>query len=383
MRLAAWLLLFLAAFGAIRQAPAAEEQPLTVEALQCRGNETTSCDFILGQLYLSVGDPVNEEEIENAKLRLSFLRNFSSVSIFLERGSQRGKAIVVVEVNEANPITYEGFLGFNKFLNGRYQIASGSVTDYNLFGRGKILAFGAAQTATLDGPEVRNAVARVQYVDTHLRDSKRNFLVLGGFYRKFHAENKTGALADGELAGVDAVFGRRLWDFSYVTLGAQYRPLHDLHTENPQPDGSVEIEDDRAKSGLGLLSYGWNSYDDPYFPTHGSAFGVSFAIGESFETQDFDAFARKTWSTRSGTVWTLSYAMEDHFGLRRARPIPTVGWFSGARRARWYAEVNYGPVAERPDGHDIFAYGAAVGLRFETPSFGVVELALFANAEKQ
>src|SRR5262245_59259233 len=144
MRIAVWLLLLLAAFGTPRDA-VAEEQPLTVEAVQCRGNATTSCDFILGQLYLSVGDKVNEEEIENAKLRLSFLRNFSSVSIFLERGSERGKAIVVVEVIEANPITYEGFLGFDKYLTSRYQVVSGSVTDYNLFGRGKILAFGATQ----------------------------------------------------------------------------------------------------------------------------------------------------------------------------------------------------------------------------------------------
>jgi outer membrane protein assembly factor BamA len=377
MRTAIWLLL-LAVLAGYPPSGAAEEQPLVVESLQCRGNATTSCGFILGQLYLSAGDPVNEEEIENAKLRLSFLRNFSSVSIFLERGSERGKAIVVVEVQEANPITWEAALGFAKVLDSRAQFASAGVTDYNLFGRGKILSFGVAETTPLDGPELRNLVARVQYVDTHLRDSKRNFFVVGGFYRKLHAENKTGALSDGEFAGVDAVFGRRLWDFSYITLGMQYRPLRELHTETPQFDGSTTIEDGKAKSGLGLLSYGWNSYDDPYFPTHGSALNLSFGIGESF-----DFGARKTWSTRNGTVWTFSYVDDDHFNLRRARPLPTTGLLSGARRARWYAGIGYLPIADKPVGGDIWTYRGELGLRFETQSLGIVELSVFGDVEKK
>ena len=153
MRTTVWLLL-LAVLSAFPPARAAEEQPLTVEALQCRGNATTSCEFILGQLYLSAGDRVNEEEIENAKLRLSFLRNFSAVSIFLERGSERGKAVVVVEVTEANPRTYSAHFHAARFLNSTYQVSAADVTDYNLFGRGKILSFGATQVIPLDGPEV-------------------------------------------------------------------------------------------------------------------------------------------------------------------------------------------------------------------------------------
>src|SRR4051812_5418662 len=57
--------------------------PLAVERIDCAGNVSTSCDFIRGYLYLSVGDWVNETEIENARLRLQALRNFRSVDISL------------------------------------------------------------------------------------------------------------------------------------------------------------------------------------------------------------------------------------------------------------------------------------------------------------
>src|SRR5262245_41193063 len=82
-----------------------DNSPIVVEDLECRGNASTSCTFILGQVYLAEGDIVDEDEIRNAELRLLWLRNFQSVSIHLEKGSARGKARVVVEVVEASPVT--------------------------------------------------------------------------------------------------------------------------------------------------------------------------------------------------------------------------------------------------------------------------------------
>src|SRR5690349_16071961 len=54
---------------------------LVIEAFRCQGNETTSCRVILGYVYLAVGDAVNEDEIQNATLRLSQLRTFEHIAI--------------------------------------------------------------------------------------------------------------------------------------------------------------------------------------------------------------------------------------------------------------------------------------------------------------
>ena len=75
-RAALWtLLLLLAPLAAFAQVTQPSDPPLTVESLECRGNVTTSCRFILGQLYLAEGGRVDEEEIQNAIYRL--LGNFT------------------------------------------------------------------------------------------------------------------------------------------------------------------------------------------------------------------------------------------------------------------------------------------------------------------
>ena len=69
-----WLipLVLLLPLSALGQA-ATDAEKLIVEALSCRGNAVTSCDFILGHVYLVRGDVVDEEEIGNARLRLASL----------------------------------------------------------------------------------------------------------------------------------------------------------------------------------------------------------------------------------------------------------------------------------------------------------------------
>src|SRR5262245_60743548 len=155
-------------------------QQLTVEDLACRGNDTVSCTFILGQVYLSPGDPVDEEEIENARLRLSVLRNFSSVSIYLEKGSERGKARVIVEVVERSPINTESAFGLLAFSPDIYQFTGLRLTHTNLFGTGKLFDARASEYWRVSGDrhEARSTAARVAYVDPHLFDSKRTFMAL-------------------------------------------------------------------------------------------------------------------------------------------------------------------------------------------------------------
>src|SRR5690348_15525453 len=158
MRAAGWmLLLLLAPLAALAQAPA--DPPLVVESLECRGNVSTSCEFILGQLYLGKGDRVDEEEIQNAKLRLLWLRNFRSVSIYLEKGSQRGFARVVIEVTEASAISKEVTLGFAALDDVLSQVVQGRWADNNLFGNGKVLDASATFVIPVAGDKTRESFA--------------------------------------------------------------------------------------------------------------------------------------------------------------------------------------------------------------------------------
>src|SRR3569833_3033626 len=87
-----------------RASGAQQTTALIVDDIVCRGNLTTSCKFIRGHMFLRAGESLDENEIGNATLRLSWLSNFRSVAIHLEKGSQRGRVIVVIQVAEADPI---------------------------------------------------------------------------------------------------------------------------------------------------------------------------------------------------------------------------------------------------------------------------------------
>src|SRR5690606_19339675 len=133
--------------------------------------------------YLDVGDPVDERELREATLRLSWLRNFESVSIFLEKGTERGRAVVVIEVTEARPLEYQASLG----LYSRAGDAGGNVgagfTHYNLFGKGHILDFDAGGFSTFDGGSARGTTARLSYIDPHLFGTKRFFMLAGAGFQ--------------------------------------------------------------------------------------------------------------------------------------------------------------------------------------------------------
>ena len=113
-------------------AESSEEPRLIVEDVSCKGNTTTSCQFIIGHLHLALGDRLNEEEIQSARLRLSSLPNFISVDIHLEKGSEKGKVLVVVEVVEADRVENEFTMGTSKRLSSLSQIIEGRVADHDV-----------------------------------------------------------------------------------------------------------------------------------------------------------------------------------------------------------------------------------------------------------
>jgi outer membrane protein assembly factor BamA len=123
--------------GASERPPASQQ--LIVDSLECRGQRTTPCSFILSHLYLAPGDPLDEEEIRNARLRLSAQPNFRLVDIYLEKGEERGRVRVIVEVREATQLNRElatGVLAGEHFAQASL---AGRLSHLNAFGDGEIV----------------------------------------------------------------------------------------------------------------------------------------------------------------------------------------------------------------------------------------------------
>jgi len=371
-RAAVWLLLLLLApLAALAQAVPPPDPPLVVESLECRGNVHTSCPFILGQLYLSEGDRLDEEEIQNAKLRLLWLRNFSAVSIYLEKGSQRGRARVVVEVVEASAVNKELTLGFYHSNGAIGQITQGRWTEQNLFGNGKVLDFKASLVAPLGGERQKQALAQLSYIDPHLFDSKRYYFSTDVAYLDSDFDRENGDTVDIRQLAYDLNFGRRLWDFSYITAGFQYRPVSDRFWSIRQDDGQFKTTTDTSHSSL-IVAYGWNSRDDQYFPTRGSSFQLTLVTARGSNGNGAGFGYSNTWTTSGGTTWIASFGTPDPATrIEIQRPFAP---FWDARQARTFLQLGVGGGGRNSRGGHILSGGFAAGVRFDSARLGVVTL---------
>jgi outer membrane protein assembly factor BamA len=371
-------LLFLLSIPTGALAQTREDPPLTVESLTCRGNSSTSCEFILGHVYLNPGDPLDEREIREASLRLSWLRNFESVSIYLEKGSHRGRAVVVVEVREANPVNYEAGLGLSSRAGDIGGSAAGRATHYNLFGEGKILDAYVSTFGNVEGNHSRAVGGGVEYIDPHLFGTKRNFMILGmGYWNQRSETQENGDRLDAEVLAFRASYGRRLWSFSYITAGFEARPLTDIFSARQQRDGTIEVLTSRNHGGP-MASFGWNSEDDAYFPTQGSR--LSFGYLRSFAGKDEYNFSfRKNWRFGGKGTWTFGVSPDGALTASYARPFHLEQHFDNVRRARWYATPFFRPLYIEADGTRISEVGLSAGVLLETRSFGIVNLSLYAS----
>ncbi|MBF0301293.1 MAG: BamA/TamA family outer membrane protein [Oligoflexia bacterium] len=367
---------------------------LVIDDIQCSGNVSTACSFIASHLYLSSGEQINEEEIHNAKLRLSSLTNFKSVDIHLEKGTQRGRVIIVIEVIESSPITKEAVIGTSSNNSSLGQKVIGRIGNQNLFGTGKILDLELGGKIPLAGPKQRDFSSRLQYTDPNLLESKKYFGTTGVSYQNSFYTYKNGGSNDSRQFGLDLSLGRRLWDFSYLIIGYQHRPSSKTVEHYKNSNGTNEISTDSNKNVF-LLNYGWNSEDDAYFPTKGSRFNISNAWLSSQKYNSVYKFAlayRTTWKTENNSILTFKLGgtpgteyrqtLEEDLGisLSYARLL-SQNSFGGIERGRWYIEpglVRFGHSSY--DGYFIDP-GLKVGIRFETEGFGVVDLYAIGSTE--
>jgi hypothetical protein len=358
----------------VRAQEAPDPPPLVIETMQCRGNVSTSCKSILSYIFLNPGDVIDEEEIQNAKLRMAWLPNFEAVDIYLEKGSERGKARLIVEVVEGDAIRTEGAFGFASRDSLDFNVIEARISNWNLSGEGRVLHFGAGVATPLGEPELSQKVVNLQYVEPQLFGSKKYYANAIAFWNDTDSEDRFGNRVKAEHAGVELMLGRRLWDFSFISAGYQFRPLHDFAGRFRQRDGSFE-DVTNSPGGLMVFRFGWHSEDDPYFPTSGSWLSFDrFSSSSDDADEEWEIFYRRTWRTKGNSLWTFHFESDGNFSVAFARPIGASDLFGGIRRGRWYLQplLNEAGIDER--GRQLHEVGLRAGIRLDTKWLGVVDL---------
>ena len=135
-----WMVLALVAALAAAPAPAARADELSptyvIEAIKIRGNTKTKEQIIRGALRVSAGEQlsVDDPRFEISRYRVLSLGFFSEVSLRLEKGSSRGKVILVVEVEERGTILLtDVFFGSSEATTAWGGIG---IAENNFLGRG-------------------------------------------------------------------------------------------------------------------------------------------------------------------------------------------------------------------------------------------------------
>ncbi len=269
--------------GAVTPTRASE---LVVGGIECTGNLTTNCELIQREFYLKSGERLNEDEVENARIRLLITGLFRDVIISLKKGEQRGQVILVVDVKEVSPYFTESRVTFATNPNISNWTLSVKGGHRNLMGYGKILSAELSNWTNTKDSYSRSA--KIEYEDPHLGGSKRFFGSLRTIF-----QNERYIDSGSEVVTLGTTAGARIFDFSFASLEYSNRKYYKDLTDF----------DFQTLS----LNYGWNSENDPYMPTDGSKAKITtsklwYRRGDTyqkpFEHYGFDARKHVSFSAR-------------------------------------------------------------------------------------
>lgn len=387
-----------------------------IEHIECRGNTHTSCYFLKRRLSLVEGELLSDERLNDAKLKLLTIPYLTNTSVFLERGSERDKVIIIIAVEDDNPYLVElaASGGYNSRAGFLPEIGF-RVADQNFLGTGKTLDFVINAVSTNYTRDFLYYTANVRFIDPNLFGSNNYFLSTSIQY-----SHSTSDFGEGEwqFNSNMAIFeiGRRLGNFYYFTAGvnsefAREHQTSGFNSNNCAPANDPFCNGIKRDPNLtnGFTSFGWNTENDYYFPTHGSQFNFIWRFGLDKRYSGKDNLAgfsyRKHWRTNGGSIWTLSaegvteginlvdaqfnpiilnpielsQPSTNNVSLRYARPFST----NSDRRARWYVEAGIFETYDLYDfekGH-IAAPRLELGLRVKTKHLGIVSFGLYLSDE--
>ncbi|MBL7557703.1 MAG: hypothetical protein JNM24_17875 [Bdellovibrionaceae bacterium] len=282
---------------------------LIIDNIVCEGNDSTSCDLIQKEIYLNIGDRVNEEELSNARIRLQLKNLFKSVNIFMKKGTERGHVNIVVEVIEGNPFFMEVDYQLQGTRDSNFHNRSVSMGHRNLFGLGKTFRFTYNQDE-YSWQTQKYFRTTFSYIDPNLFGIKKLFFNINASFERPLSSNNQDNHIDYVYEKNDAysfLLGYRIFDFSYISISQTKYDSVARYENSKETYSHTKIEDS--------VTYGWNSEDDSYFASSGSKFALSYVMTQpepgdfysSVEDRSFQkVYFKKNWTLAPKNFFSIS-----------------------------------------------------------------------------
>ena len=284
-------------------APFEEFRAQFIEGIDLVGNHKTTRAVIERRLLVAPGDVLDEDKLEESRLRLLNTGFFKRVEFSLRRGSRRDQVLLVLEVEERNTLLIDRvFLGHSSvspFFGGI------GLSDRNFLGRGVTVGGSFVVGDSRRGGELRLFVPYLS--DTALQLSASAVFVQG-------AE----AVDDSDPDGPMRTYER--WGGSLglgVGVGPAQRVSLTYRLESVSADGSLSLPpstlrrapsvlfDESVLSTL-ALTYERDTRDDPFVARQGSRLALAVEVGTTLLGSSYE------FSKYTGEVQLAVPAFDTH-----------------------------------------------------------------------
>jgi outer membrane protein insertion porin family len=270
-------------------------QEAVLQEIRVEGNSRTTTDTVIRNMRSKAGDVMQKKRIQKDLERLQNLGFFKKVEINPEPGTEPGKVILVLDVEEQKSGLATIGLGYAGGGTGALRpgvTGSVSLSDRNLWGEGKTY-----QIQVQAGGQVRSG--GISYLDPAINDNQDSFGVsvyysqLIGIQQNVLVNNASQvAFYDDQRYGVSVTYGHPFTDNlrGFVTL------RHDQINISRNADSAFEPLG-TGKGSINGIAFNsiYDTRDDlfnPHVGTYASG-GISYAgLGGSFNFTKYNAEVR-------------------------------------------------------------------------------------------
>lgn len=270
-------------------------QEAVLQEIRVEGNSRTTTDTVLRNMRSKAGDVMQKRRIQKDLERLQNLGFFKKVEINPEPGTEPGKVILVLDVEEQKSGLATIGLGYAGGGTGALRpgvTGSVSLSDRNLFGEGKTYS-----VQLQAGGQVRSG--GISYLDPAINDNQDSFGVsvyysqlIGVQQNVLVGTNNQFAFYDDERYGISATFGHPFTDDlrGFITLRHDELNITRNEASDIEPLGLGK----GSINGVALNAI-YDTRDDLFNPHVGTyvSGGVSHAgLGGSFNFNKYNAEIR-------------------------------------------------------------------------------------------
>ncbi|MCB9648283.1 MAG: BamA/TamA family outer membrane protein [Deltaproteobacteria bacterium] len=286
-----------------------DQEARFVEAVEVVGNTKTDRQVILERIQVEVGDLVNEARIEESRLRLLGTGFFKSVEFSLRRGSNRGRVLLVVEVEERNTILVdELYLGYSRvspFFGGF------GLAETNFLGRG--VTVGGSFVLGRDRRSLELRAFAPSISGTPLQISGSAILLQGA--EVLDEDDLQGQQLTYRRLGGTLGVGFRVGMAQRVSLIYRLESVRADRLPNLDPAllrqaPSIQF-DDSVLSSL-TARYERDTRDDPFMPTQGNRVALTAEVGTTLIGSTYE-FSKYTVELSQAFLLFEEHSLELHF----------------------------------------------------------------------